>query len=114
MGKSFFAILAVLSFAVVGFAPTDTTAAELTIKAPDEVKEGGGDFEVSVSIDMVSRLCGYRIKLNFYDNAVPTDELSTTVAHEFTHCLGIAHNCGYISHRGNKPCAASSPKAANT
>ena len=104
-----------MSFAVVAFSlAAECEAVELAIQAPEEVKEGGGEFTVSILTEKLNLLCGYRIKLQFYDNAVPTDELSNTVAHEFTHCLGIAHNCGYISHRGNKPCAASSPKAANT
>jgi len=31
--------------------------------------------------------------------------ISGTVAHEFTHCLGIAHNCGYKDYKDDKPCA---------
>lgn len=31
--------------------------------------------------------------------------ISNTVAHEFTHSLGIAHNCGYSDYKGENPCA---------
>ena len=31
--------------------------------------------------------------------------IKRTVAHEFTHCLGIAHNCGYFAYDGNERCA---------
>lgn len=31
--------------------------------------------------------------------------IGSTVAHEFTHCLGVAHNCGYRDYTANAACA---------
>jgi len=57
-------------------------SAELKTEAPAELKPGGGEFIVNVSIDKADRLVAYQVQLEFFLNAEPTNLFSVVCSSE--------------------------------